>query len=66
MPFVIDDIYLPATITASPMTDGEFAFCAGHPDLFFEMSAEGEIIVMPPTYSTSGASCMDLGSPLRV
>jgi len=30
------------------MTDEEFsAFCAEHPDLNFEMSAEGELIVIP-------------------
>ena len=52
MAFVIDDTFLPATLTAPPMTDDEFAdFCAEHPDLFFEMTAEGELIVMPPTYS---------------
>ena len=56
MAFVIDDVFLPATLTAHPMTDDEFAeFCAEHPDLFFEMTAEGEIIVMPPTYSLTGA-----------
>jgi Uma2 family endonuclease len=56
MAFVIDDAYLPATLTAHPMTDEEFVgFCAEHPDLFFEMTAEGEIIVMPPTYSLTGA-----------
>ena len=56
MAFVIDDEFLPATLTAHPMTDEEFAaFCAEHPDLFFEMTAEGEIIVMPPTYSCTGA-----------
>jgi len=55
MTFVIDDAFLPATLTAHPMTDEEFAgFCAEHPDLFFEMTAEGEIIVMPPTYSLTG------------
>src|ERR1700722_7681513 len=56
MAFMIDDAFLPATLTAHPMTDEEFAgFCAEHPDLFFEMTAEGEIIVMPPTYSLTGA-----------
>lgn len=56
MAFVIDDTFLPATLTAQPMTDDEFAaFCAEHPDLFFEMTAEGQIIVMPPTYSLTGA-----------
>jgi len=56
MAFVIDDAFLPATLTARLMTDQEFAaFCADHPDLFFEMTAEGELIVMPPTYSSMGA-----------
>jgi len=55
MALFIDDAFLPATLTARPMTDEEFAaFCAEHPDLFFEMTAEGEIIVMPPTYSLTG------------
>lgn len=61
VPFLINDANLPATLTAQPMTDEEFsAFCAEHPDLNFEMTAEGEIIVMPPTYSDAGAgnSCV--------
>jgi len=55
MTFRIDDAFLPATLTARPMTDQEFGdFCAEHPDLFFEMTAEGEIIVMPPSLSMTG------------
>lgn len=55
MPFTIDEAFLPATLTAPPMTDQEFAaFCAQHPDLFFEMTAAGEIIVMPPSFSLTG------------
>jgi Uma2 family endonuclease len=39
----------------STMTDPQFAeFCAQHPDLFFEMTAEGELIVSPPSFSLSG------------
>jgi Uma2 family endonuclease len=56
MAFVIDDAFLPATLTAHPMTDEEAAgFCAEHPDLFFEMTAEGEVIVKPPIYTLTGA-----------
>src|SRR4051812_891791 len=56
MAFLIDESFLPATLSAHPMTDDEFAaFCAEHPDLFFEMTADGEIVVMPPTHSLTGA-----------
>ena len=55
MAFLVAEEYLPATLTARPMTDDQFAaFCAAHSDLFFEMTAEGEIIVMPPTRSLTG------------
>jgi len=37
------------------MTDEEFAeLCSEHPELFFEMSADGELMVMPPPYSLRG------------
>jgi Uma2 family endonuclease len=70
MAFTIDEAFLPATLTAHPMTDAEFAeFCAEHPDLFFEMTAEGEIVVMPPNFSLTGARnleiCIQLGSWAR-
>lgn len=65
MPFVISDEYLPATLTAQPMTDQEFmAFCAEHPDLNFEMTAEGELIVMAPTHSDTGRSNSKIVSQL--
>jgi Uma2 family endonuclease len=70
MRFTIDEAFLPATLTARPMTDREFAdFCAQHPDLSFETTAAGEIIVMPPNFSTTGArnleNCVQLGSWAR-
>ncbi len=53
MEFILDEAFLPAILTAPPMTDEQFAqFCSDHPDLFFEMSAEGELIVMPPQLHT--------------
>jgi len=55
MAFTVDESFLPAILTAQPMTDEQFAeFCSQHPDLFFEMSAEAELIVMPPPYSLTG------------
>ena len=55
MAFLIDEAFLPATLTAEPMTDEEFVeFCSKHPDLFFEMSGEGELIVLPPNYDQTG------------
>lgn len=55
MAFTIDEAYLPAILTAPPMTDEEFAeFCSEHPDLFFEVTADGDLIVMAPNYSLTG------------
>lgn len=54
MEFTIES-FLPATLTARPMTDQEFAeLCSEHPDLLFEMTAEGEIIVMAPNFTLTG------------
>lgn len=65
MPFTIDDAFLPATLTAPPMTDQQFAdFCAEHPDLFFETTAEGEILVMPPTFSLTSARNGEIATQL--
>jgi len=65
MPFVIDEAFLPATLTAPPMTDQQFAdFCAEHPDLFFETTAEGEIIVMPPNFSKTGLRNLEIARQL--
>ncbi len=41
MPFLIQDGQLPATFTAGPMTDDDFAaLCADHPDLSFEIEQD--------------------------
>ncbi len=67
MTFAIDDALLPATLTAHLMTDEEFmAFCGEHPDLNFEMSAEGELIVMAPTHTNTGACNFEVAGQLRV
>jgi Uma2 family endonuclease len=65
MAFTIDDTMLPARLTSRPMTDEEFAeLCAEHPDVFLEMTAEGELIVMPATHSLTGARNLEVGRQL--
>jgi Uma2 family endonuclease len=67
MSFAIDDAYLPATLNCHPMTDEEFmAFCQEHPDLNFEMTAEGELIVMAPTHPLTGTLNLRIGRYLDV
>jgi Uma2 family endonuclease len=70
MRFTIDEALLPATLTAPPMTDQQFAdFCAEYPDLYFEMTAGGDVIVMAAKFSMTGARnleiCMQLGNWAR-
>ena len=66
-PFVLDEAYLPATLTAPPMNDEEFeAFCTEHPDLSFEVTADGEIIVMPPTHSLTGRRNSEINFQLEL
>jgi len=46
----IEEAYLPATLTAPPMSDEAFAeFCSQFPDYFIEVSAKGKILIMPPS-----------------
>jgi Uma2 family endonuclease len=55
MQIAIDEAYLPATLTAPPMTDAEFAeFCAAYPDHLIEMTSDGDILIMPPNFSLTG------------
>ena len=55
MTFVIDEAFLPATLTAPAMSDEQFAeFCAQYADYNVEMTAGGEILIMPPNYSLTG------------
>jgi len=50
----------------SSMTDEEFAaFCAEYPDLSFEMTADGEIIVIPPTAPLTGDRNSEIDCQLR-
>ncbi len=66
MAFVIDETHLPAVLTVGPMSDEAFAqLCAEHPDLSLEMSAHGELIIMPLTYTWTGARNNEISAQLR-
>ena len=66
MPLLIDESFLPATLTAPPMTDEQFAaFCAEHSDYFIEMTADGELLIMPPNYSLTGMRNGKIGAQLE-
>jgi Uma2 family endonuclease len=66
MQLTIDEAYLPVKLTAPPMSDEEFAeFCALYPDHFIEMTAEGEIVIMPPNYSLTGSQSGEIVAQLR-
>jgi Uma2 family endonuclease len=65
MQLAIDEAYLPAKLTAAPMTDEEFVeFCAHYPDYFIETTAEGEIVIMPPNYSLTAMRNHEIGRQL--
>jgi Uma2 family endonuclease len=66
MSLVIDEVFLPATLTAPPMTDEEFVeFCAQYPDYAIEMSAEGDILIMPPSDFLTSAQIGEIFGQLR-
>ena len=66
MSLVIEEAYLPAILTSSPMTDEEFVqFCARYPDFSIEMSAEGEIVIMPPSDFLTSAQIGEMFGQLR-
>jgi Uma2 family endonuclease len=57
MQLVIDDFesVAPVVLFAPPMSDAEFTeFCQHYADYRIESTAEGEIIIMPPTYPKTG------------
>ncbi len=66
MDLLIDPALLPATLTGVPMSDEEFAaFCDEHPDLSFETTAEGDLLVMPQIDTLTGARNIEIGFQLK-
>ncbi len=52
MGLLIDESFLPATLSAPLMSDDDFVdFCSEHPEFFIETNSDGELIVSPPPYN---------------
>jgi len=70
MQVVLNDLELEAPIhiraEAGMNDDGYYRFCAANPDLRIERTAEGEIIIMPPTGGESSNQNMDLSAQLQM
>jgi Uma2 family endonuclease len=49
------------------MSDDEYyEFCVANPDVCFERSPQGEIIIVPPAGGESDYRCVDAASQLKV
>lgn len=65
MAFLVDEAYLPAILTVGAMTDEAFAqLTAEHPELNLELSACGELIIKPQTYTWTGAQNNEISRQL--
>ncbi len=66
---VLPEHALPAKLTLNPelaMSDDEFFdFCVANPDVWFERTEEGEIIIVPPAGAESDNRCVDIVSQLN-
>src|SRR5580704_12590741 len=69
MQVVLPEQALPAKLILNPelrMSDDEyFDFCMANPDVRFERTAQGEIVIVPPAGSESDYQCLELGAQLR-
>ena len=52
---MVEESYLPLTLTVPELTDAQFQeFCEQYADYRLEYTAEGELIIMPPTDPETG------------
>jgi Uma2 family endonuclease len=55
MVMTVEDIYLPITLSVPDLSDEAFAeFCEQYADYRLEYTAEGELVIMPPTDLETG------------
>jgi len=61
----VEETYLPLTLNAPGLTDAQFqAFCEEYSDYFLEYTAEGELIIMPPTDPETSATNAEIARQL--
>lgn len=61
----VEETYLPITLSAPGLTDAQFQeFCEIYSDFRLEYSAEGELIIMPPTDPDTSAMNLEIGRQL--
>src|SRR5580692_2285946 len=69
MQVVLPEQALPARLTVNPelrMSDDDYyALCAANPDVRFERTAQGEIIIVPPAGYESDHHSLDVAGELR-
>jgi Uma2 family endonuclease len=69
MQFVLPEQALPARLALNPelrMSDDDyFALCMTNPDVRFERTAQGEIIIVPPAGAESDNQSLEVGAQLR-
>jgi Uma2 family endonuclease len=65
LPLLVDEAFLPATLTIAPMTDAQFAeFCSEDSEYFFEMNSDGELLVTLPNHPLHSARNAELTAQL--
>ena len=63
---MVEEAHLPMTITVPGITDAEFEkLCKQYEDCRIEYTAEGELLVMPPTDPETGVRNNDISAQLR-
>src|SRR5690242_12071623 len=62
----VEETYLPITLSVPGLTDEKFReFCELYSDYRLEYTAEGELVIMPPTDPETGARNFEISGQLR-
>ena len=67
MVVTVDDAYMPLTLSAPGITDEQFqGLCAHYADYRVEYTAEGDLLVMPPTDPETSSRNLEIGMQLKL